>query len=101
MIPTRVHFTGLELDPMVILNPRIHVGVIPPEWTRLRFETEERPTVDKMNRWIAANIEGRWACQVVNLRRARVVLLAFENDVDAVMFKIKNGETAWAETPQE
>jgi hypothetical protein len=41
MIPLKLRFTGLELDPMDLLQSRqLRDSPIPEEWTRIRFEME-------------------------------------------------------------
>ena len=50
----------------------------------------------KINKWLHANIEGRYASYLVSIRFGqRIIIIAFENDNDAVMFRLKGGETAW------
>ncbi len=98
MIPRTVHFTGLEVDPISLIKGRQHKGAIPPHWPRVRFESDGIFSLDKLNRWIGANISGRW--QTYSVARGfskRTVVVAFEDDSDAVLFRLKGGETAWQE----
>jgi len=102
MIPRIVKFTGLNIDPMVILSPRNIRGIVPPEWSRVCFEADLTCSERLLNRWIGANMEGRWHTTLVCVTFGkRMIAIAFENDVDAVMFRLKNGETAWQELKAE
>jgi len=97
MMPATVRFTGLDLDPMGTLNGREKKGPIPSSWLRIRFESDQGGNINKINKWLSANISGQWASYLVPLRfGVRVVIIAFESDTDAVMFRLKSGETAWA-----
>ena len=99
MIPETIKFTGLEIDPKELIPGRCLKGVIPTHWTRLRFEIERssrRFYIELLNRWLFANITGKWISNVVTLQGgAQMVIVAFESDTDAVMFRLQGGETAW------
>lgn len=96
LIPKMVEFTELSLDPSALTNSRIEYGIIPLEWIRIRFETKGH-ILSKLNRWLEKNIEGRWANYIIFKTGKYIVVQAFEDDADAVMFKLKNGETSWDE----
>ena len=98
MIPRTIRFTGLDIDPMAVLSPRNIRGIVPPDWSRVCFETDQRCSERLLNRWIGANMEGRWHTTLVCVTFGkRMIAIAFETDTDAVMFRLKNGETAWKE----
>ena len=102
MLPAKVEFTGLIVEPLSVLSGRIVSGPIPTEWTRVRFELQNGGSVEKINRWLHSNINQKWASYIVPLRNGvRVAVIAFESDSDAVMFRLKGGETAWKELPEE
>ena len=96
MIPAIVKFTGLQIDPWQLLKGRYVTGIISSNWCRIRFEIDQEGNLDKINRWVSANINGRFASYIIQIRFGlRIVVIAFEDDPDAVMFRLKGGETAW------
>jgi hypothetical protein len=96
MMPAQVRFSGYTVDPRDLLLGRVVKGPINPAWRRVRFQVENPAMLRWINRWLAANMNERWACYVVPLRFDDIiVVIAFESDVDAVMFRLKGGETAW------
>lgn len=100
MTPLTVRFTGLEVDPAV-LRDRCIKGVIPAAWQRYQFTVPDEATypVNKVNRWLRDNVEGRWAsyCQFVG--NTREMTLAFEHDFDAVTFVMADGKTQAFQEP--
>ena len=100
MIRSKVYFTGLEIDPANLIQDRCIQGIIPSTWQRTRFAVEEDVTfpISKLNRWLAANIEGRWAAYT-QTDKQRHIVLAFENDCDGLTFMFANGkQEAFKET---
>lgn len=106
MIPLKVRFAGLEFDPMDLLQSRqLRDSPIPEEWTRIRFEVDfERETdICKIEDWLERNTDGKWSVYSFSTGSAskrrynRTIVVAFELDVDAVMFRLKSGEVAWNE----
>lgn len=96
VIPDVVKFTNFDIEPRKVINSRIHKGAIPSSWMRVRFQVEQDGNIHKINRWLEMNIEGRWSSYIVSMRfNHRIVVIAFENDNDAVMFNLKGGQTAW------
>jgi hypothetical protein len=96
MIRNRVCFSGLEiLDPSRLVEPRPIKGVIPLDWHRTRFPVpaEVSYPVAKLNRWLADNIDGRWAIYMHFSGDEREVVIAFERDYDGVAFVLANGKT--------
>lgn len=95
MTPLLVNFTGLELDPSTLLRDRCHYGAIPTNWQRYRFNVGVDVTypVNKLNRWLRDNLEGRWALYCNFSGNQRQVTLAFEHDFDAVTFVMADGKT--------
>ena len=95
MIPSRVWFSGLEFDPAPVLQDRCLKGVIPPEWQRQRFVIDRSATfpVNKLNRWLQQNIEGRWAIYTNFVGDDRRVMIAFEHEFDAITFLMADGKT--------
>lgn len=93
--PLSVRFTGLEFDPGPVLRDRCHKGVIPVPWQRHRFCIDRTATfpVAKLNRWLADNVEGCWAIYSCFPGEHREVIIAFENDFDAMTFVMADGKT--------
>jgi hypothetical protein len=96
VIPLKVRFTGLEFDPMEVLQSRELIGSpIPPDWVRVRFDVPDE-AVTKVRRWVAKNTNDRWCLYSFEGDfETTTVVIAFETKTDAVMFRLKNGETAW------
>lgn len=94
MTPKTVAYTGLELDPTV-LRERCIKGVIPPAWQRYRFALGSQVTypVNKVNRWLQNNIESSWAVYCSFTGTRRVMVIAFEQDGDAMTFVMADGKT--------
>jgi hypothetical protein len=94
MTPLTVRFTGLEIDP-ALLHERCIRGVIPPSWQRYRFplDAEISYPVNKLNRWLQSNIEGRWAIYHGFTSGQRDIVIAFESDLAAMTFLMADGKT--------
>lgn len=95
MIPDTVKFTDLEIDPRAIMTPRKYFrGVYPLDWTRHQFTVKGAFGIDlrTIDRWLEANIAGRWGSYVA--ADSRTVVILFELLTDAIMFRMKDGETA-------
>jgi hypothetical protein len=93
MIPAKVRFTGLEFDPLDVVD-RWHRGVIPPEWHRHRYTipaTDQSP-ISALNRWLYNNIAGRWSIWMRYVKNNREVNIAFENDYDGVLFVLADAK---------
>jgi hypothetical protein len=100
--PAVIKYTGLEIDPEAILEGRILRGPVPTTWRRVRFEIDQSGSLERVNRWLTANLQAKWASYIVSINfGSRVVVVAFEDDTDAVMFRLKGGETAWKTDPAE
>lgn len=100
MIPDIVQFSDLDLNPRDIHAPRKHLdGPYPKGWVRHQFVDAEADwaAIRKIDRWLEQNISGRWGSYSTMTRRGVEYILYFENDFDAVMFRLKDGETAWKE----
>ena len=105
MIPEIVRFSGLDVDPHLIFQPRrLRVGLIPESWQRVRFKVSEgNGSLFRIDRWIGVNIPGRWASYSMRLLDENegdyetIVVVAFETVSDAVLFRLKEGERAWME----
>jgi len=103
MIPSTVRFTGLEIDPMKIIQGRqVRSKPIPLSWTRVRFEADHTASLEKINRWLNDNINDKWHSYMMPMGFGnRVIVIAFENSSDAVLFRLKSGETAWKTDSKE
>lgn len=98
MIPTKISFTDLELDPEAVQSPRkIFQGTYPSSWVRHQFQIsiESYGQLRSIDRWIETNLEGRWGSYSVYGFDAITVVIAFEKVTDAVMFRLQGGEKAW------
>ena len=102
MMPLKVRFTGLEIDPMDVLSPRrMKNEPIPVSWIRFQFDIErgdDTTVIEKwINSWIVLNSDAQWAMYSYREPRAKkdTVVIAFADSSDAMMFKLKDGEIAW------
>ena len=100
MILQTVHFTGFDVDPISLLEPRRLLGTIPVDWPRIRFDTDHNYG-KQFDKWLLGSMNYRYAFYTVRLGGHRTVVVAFERATDAVMFRLKNGERAWAENFEE
>lgn len=90
MIPETITYTGLQLTPSDLVMYRVHPGPIPVHWTTVIFRHEgfdERKIIE----WVMENIDGRFGV-ILNYPQA---IVFFENDIDAVMFRLKDGDNAF------
>ncbi len=90
MIPETISYTGLELSPNDLAVFRVHPGPIPVSWTTISFahdSFDERRIID----WVMDNIDGRFGV-LLNYPRA---IVFFESEIDAVIFRLKDGENAF------
>jgi hypothetical protein len=100
MIPEKVQYTGLEIDPQVIHSPRkIMTGTYPTDWVRYQFESHEWVSTRNIDPYLERILVGRWGSYTVNHddTNGTTVVIVFELVTDAVMFRLKGGETAWKE----
>lgn len=86
--PETVYFTGLAVTTSN-LGPRIHYGVIPPDWQRCRFVSAAGLSV--FNQWLTENIDGRWAITTAFRQRQREVTIAFEHAFECSFFILNDG----------
>ena len=98
MIPDKVSFTGLDLDPREIHEPRKLFDMpYPVDWVRHQF-TLVHPDYGftrKLDRWLEKNIDGRWGSYVSS--SGQICVIYFEKLNDAILFRLKDGENAWKE----
>lgn len=100
MISKTVRFTDLELDQQELLHgiSRKHTGPFPIGWTRHQFEIKNvfDDPLPKIDSWLLKNIDGRWGSYSVSFEAGvRTIVIAFEDVTDAVLFRLKDGETTW------
>ena len=100
MIPELVRFTGLTVSSASLLygyDGRKYDGIPPPSWARVEFDNNHMVSreMDRVDSWIAKTIAGRWASR--QIRNGNRFVVSFEDDSDALLFKLMNGETAWLE----
>lgn len=94
MIPETISFTGLELSPQELTAFRVHPGPIPADWTTVCFKHDgfdERRIIE----WVMENIDGRFGI-ILSYPRA---IVFFENEIDAVIFRLKDGDNAFNSEP--
>jgi hypothetical protein len=106
-IPDQVVFTGLTVvnTRLLMSGRKLSNGVIPSNWTRVTFDTGERYPMMGVDQWIGRNLVNRWSCGCFTQRKGdastvTTVMLAFEDEQDAVMFRLMEGETAWVKEMQ-
>ena len=97
MTPSVVRFTGSDFDP-TLLNRRVY-SPTPANWARHQFIVEScyNDPDWALSEWIRNNIFGRWTLNPIITMDGLVVVIGFEQDTDAVMFRLLEGETAWRE----
>lgn len=95
MTPENVAFTGLDLDPRALLQPRkSNRPFVPPHWVRLQFSVPpEGGAIQQIDRWLERRIHGGWSSRLHHRGISCVVVLHFEDPNDAVMFRLMDGET--------
>lgn len=98
MIPEKVRFTGLTIPATSLLfgyEGRKFHGVPPAKWQRveIQHDSADGRELDRIDSWLSKNIEGRWASFA--LQHGAPVVVFIEDDNDALVFKLKGGETAW------
>lgn len=101
MIPSTVRFTGLDVDPLRLIQDRCVRGVIPATWHRVRFAIAENVDypISALNRWLTDRAEGRWAAYVHFIEKQREIVLSFEHDFDAVTFVLSGGKVEALKEP--
>ena len=96
MFPAVVKFSGLSFDPKALLCRRVQKPT-PAHWSRHQFTVEGwyHETNWQLIAWINSNLVGRYTLNLFTSTGGTLVVIGFEDDVDAVMFRLKEGETAW------
>jgi hypothetical protein len=100
VIPAFVRYTGgLVVEPRRVICRRLKAPT-PPKWLRHQFVVEGSYTDPEwpLCGWLENNLVGRWSVNVQSTTDGILVVVAFEEDTDAVMFRLMDGETAWRET---
>ncbi len=100
MIPQSVRFTGVTIPTADLLfgyGGRKIYFVPPGNWTRVEINHDHSigREMDKVDTWLSRSISGRWASHLI--RHGSTVVVLFEDDNDALLFKLLGGETAWKE----
>lgn len=97
MMPSKVRYSGgVEIEPWMLINRRLD-GPTPAHWARHQFLVESLfsdPSY-QINDWLANNIHGRWTLNTCFISDGMIIVLGFEDDTDAVMFRLMDGDTAW------
>lgn len=100
MIPETVRFTGITIPTADLLfgyggrkvyfTPQAH-------WQRVEITHDQRigRELDRIDAWLGKTIAGRWASHYI--RHGTAVVVLFEDENDALLFKLMGGETAWRE----
>lgn len=105
MIPETVRFTGVTIPTKELLfgyGGRKVYFTPPANWMRVEFDVSDvlngqRP-MDAVDAWIEKTISGNWASHLI--RHGSTIVVLFEDENDALLFKLMGGETAWKEEPQ-
>jgi hypothetical protein len=98
MLPSKIHFTGLEIEPDALLTPRkMFQGTYPADWVRhqVLLPIEAYGSLRNIDRWIETNLEGRWGSYSVYGFDGVTLVISFEKLTDAVMFRLQGGENMW------
>ena len=117
MRPETIRFTGLVLTPDEAIRPRkMTSGVYPAEWirhqwltrhedhaslnfiavqaalTNLSAKASEVKGLARLDRYIERKMEGRWGSYSVDTPEGTKYVVLFETDVDAVLFRLLDGD---------
>jgi long-subunit acyl-CoA synthetase (AMP-forming) len=100
MIPDKIFFTEFELDAASLLfehGPRHVKTPAPAHYTRIEFTVADYMAniLQGVNAWIKNNLSGKWSSYM--LENTQDVVLFFEEDSDAIMFRLLEGDKAWIE----
>ena len=96
MTPLIVSYTGQKFDPQ-LLNRRFR-GPTPVNWTRHQFIVNEFFYEDRsLVEWLTERMSGRWTLNYSSnyTTVGSRIVIGFESESDAVMFRLMDGETAW------
>jgi hypothetical protein len=114
MIPQSVRFTGVTIPTAKLLYgyERKFQKVPPAHWERIEVSSSppsqngqssilhafvsKHGMTELIDAWLDANIDGRWAS--IPIRHQTAVAVFFEDASDALLFRLKDGMTAWQET---
>ncbi len=87
-----INFTGLEVRRGDLLCNRIHPGPFPVKWPRIVIEHNDfnmRP----IQSWVIENTFGRFGL----IQSYPRIVIYFEDEYDAVLFRLKGGDEACQE----
>jgi hypothetical protein len=92
-----IQFTGLEIDEHCLKSRRIFAGW-PVHWTRFEIQVAgHSDPVKEIEHWIEENLsEGRYGiyAQKIGFSSSTTIVLGFESNNDALMFKLLDGHLA-------
>lgn len=97
MIPSKVCFTGAEIETSILLyehsDRRINCPY-PGHYTRLEFSSPQYTisNLHAVDGWISQNIFGKWGSYISE--NMQTVVLFFEDASDAILFKLLDGDKA-------
>ena len=108
MIHHTVRFTGVTLPTGMLstrLGNRRTLGPIPASWARVIVDDapNDGASRDRLERWVNETMQGRWGTYDIQSKSDSFaalgrIVIAFENDDDALMFKLMDGGAIWKET---
>ncbi len=101
MIPEKVRFTGLTVPTGRLLfkhNKRKIASPYPGNWLRVEVDNspEDAGAGERLDAWLEDNISGRWGYYRTPYQNRSVIM--FEQDTDALLFKLMDAETIWKDT---
>jgi hypothetical protein len=92
--PHIVKFTDFDFDTNILYR-RVHQP-IPATWARHQFQLESYDDPERaLAEWLTNNLYGRWVLNCKMTVNGYTVVIGFEEDKDAVMFRLMEGDTAW------
>ncbi len=100
MIPSKVCFTGAEIETSILLyehtDRRINCPY-PCHYTRLEFASPQYTisNLSAVDNWIRHNVFGKWGSYISE--NMQTVVLFFEDASDAILFKLLDGDKACIE----
>jgi hypothetical protein len=105
MLPNQVRFTGMTLSPLDLLygyGGRKANYVPPSHWLRIEVDLtktlagqariEKEGALGLVDSWIEKNMTGKWISR--EIRHGSAIVVFFEDEHDALMFKLLEGDTA-------
>lgn len=100
MVPSSVKFFEYEFDALDILYPQKSNKLPPSSWTRIVISIpyDVEKIIQRLETWLNNKITGKWFLNsYYSLDNNATFALFFENENEAIMFKLMDGENFYRE----